>query len=1111
MAKERMRRGVSVVLALLLAVSTAGATLCWIDRSQHKTNALFGEARSYSVTLHKYEKAPDGTVTEDVVPGAEFYLYKTGDPAEQIGGRYVTDADGKIAISDIAPGDYYFLETNPGRGYTYDRDGGSKIDRYDFNISSHLNDLEVTVHAYNIRLHGGFVIEKTVIGVETDDEFEFTVTFSDDGVYAYKLDGAGAEIPLASGGTIQLRHGQKAIFEGIPTGVTYTVVETPAEGYTTTSENHQGTITDEGAAAGFTNTAIAVPPGSLTVTKTVTGKPPDLEETFEFTVAIGDTTETITLAHGESKTYENLPLGTPYTITENDYTADGYITTPTEGYTGTVTGNHTLPFVNTYDDGSDAPGSLLIRKTVTGAETDKQFTFTVTIGDETETVTLGHGESKLYENIPAGAVYSVEETPDSEYRTSVNINGSISNTNAIAGAIAPDYTTEIEFINAQQPDVRDITLTVKKTVIGNAPAGYEDLEFSFVLAVQGREPEPFRLKPGQTAGFVLPAGAPYTVTETDIPAGWSLVHVTNGAGTAADALVAEFTNRYDGEILIDISGEKTWVYGNASVTLPEEITLRLKNGDTVVQTATVKPDASGKWTYTFTDIPKYHDGAEIKYTVEEIPVSSWKPGYNDDNLDVVNTYVPPAVLEAIPVEKAIVGGTPKTQARFRFLLTAPDGAPLPGGGNTVTVTGAGTGSFGGITYDTPGTYTYTISEADTGADGYTYDESVYALRVVVAEQGGALAVTSKTLTKNGGPADKALFTNAYESGDETGVRVTKLWQDDNAANRPGSVKVQLYRDGAAYGSPVVLNNGNGWTHTWSGLKKGPAWTVDEPDVPTGYTRTISGDAVNGFTITNSRKGGPPEPEKTSVKVTKAWADSGNPNRPASVKVQLYKDGSAQGNPVILSAGNKWTYTWTGLEKGPAWTVDEPDVPTGYTRTISGDAVNGFTITNRRGSVPPSEKITIRGSKSWDHRDNPAAKQPKSISLILYIKADGVIVRQREITAADHWSWSIQVDKYDENGREIVYTVDEARMDDYAKKVIEYSLQNDYYPGWNTDLPYPDKPYVPGAPGTPSLPKTDDTGHLALWLALMFLSVLGLAAVILLKRRSRHGTTKKRRR
>jgi len=141
--------------------------------------------------------------------------------------------------------------------------------------------------------------------------------------------------------------------------------------------------------------------------------------------------------------------------------------------------------------------------------------------------------------------------------------------------------------------------------------------------------------------------------------------------------------------------------------------------------------------------------------------------------------------------------------------------------------------------------------------------------------------------------------------------------------------------------------------------------------------------------------------------------------------------------------------------------------------------------------PGGEEIVVSGKKTWDHGGNPAAKRPDSITVV--IKADGAVVIQRLITAANHWAWSFKLPKYGKDGGEIAYAVDEARFEDYVKMVDGYNLTNIYMPGHNTDEPWP--------PGVRP-PKTDDTGNLPLWLALMGVSLAGLAAVMIILRRKR---------
>ena len=88
--------------------------------------------------------------------------------------------------------------------------------------------------------------------------------------------------------------------------------------------------------------------------------------------------------------------------------------------------------------------------------------------------------------------------------------------------------------------------------------------------------------------------------------------------------------------------------------------------------------------------------------------------------------------------------------------------------------------------------------------------------------------------------------------DETiDVAVKKIWEGEGP--HPGSILVQLFRDGEPYGEPVALNADSGWTCTWTGLTEFHTWTVDEVSVPEGYVKTISGNIDDGFVIINTKQ------------------------------------------------------------------------------------------------------------------------------------------------------------------------------------------------------------------------------------------------------------------
>ncbi len=263
----------------------------------------------------------------------------------------------------------------------------------------------------------------------------------------------------------------------------------------------------------------------------------------------------------------------------------------------------------------------------------------------------------------------------------------------------------------------------------------------------------------------------------------------------------------------------------------------------------------------------------------------------------------------------------------------------------------------------------------------------------------------------------------------TSVTVTKAWSDaDNQDGlRPESVTVQLKMNGENKGEPVTLGNGN-WSHTWTDLiaQSGGVtheYTVEEVNVPAGYTESVTGSAANGYTITNTHA-----PEKTSVKVTKNWDDNENQDgkRPTSIQVQLYADGVEEGEPVTLNADNEWTYTWNvpvnkagAVKQAVTYTVDEVKVPAEYEKDITGSAANGYLITNTHAPEQTSVKVT----KKWDDNNNQDGIRPESVNIVLMNGEDQVA--SATLNKENNWTTTFDnLDKY-AGGKEIAYTVKES--------------------------------------------------------------------------------------
>ena len=118
------------------------------------------------------------------------------------------------------------------------------------------------------------------------------------------------------------------------------------------------------------------------------------------------------------------------------------------------------------------------------------------------------------------------------------------------------------------------------------------------------------------------------------------------------------------------------------------------------------------------------------------------------------------------------------------------------------------------------------------------------------------------------------FTITNTNKETVDVSGTKSWDDDSDRDgvRPVSITVNLMRDGAKADSRTVTPDASGmWAYAFAGLPKHDpadgheyAYTVTEEAVP-GYATSVNGtDIVNSYT-----------PGKTSVTVTKAWADANN--------------------------------------------------------------------------------------------------------------------------------------------------------------------------------------------------------------------------------------------
>ena len=508
----------------------------------------------------------------------------------------------------------------------------------------------------------------------------------------------------------------------------------------------------------------------------------------------------------------------------------------------------------------------------------------------------------------------------------------------------------------------------------------------------------------------------YTVTEDAV----------DGYTTESDGY--NFINTHQPETT-EITGTKTWNdANNQDGKRPESITVILLANGTEKTRQAVTADEAGNWTYTFKDLPKYANGQEITYTVAEEEVTDYTTTYDGSN--ITNSYTPGKTSatvtkiwndaenqdgkrpESITVSLLADGKeTGKTvtlsvENNWKQTIsdlpekadgkaieytwteeTLPEGYELTDNSKNGTVTTL-TNTYAPET--TSITVTKTWDDADN-QDGKRPESIVVNLlangeiaasQTVKADEAGNWTYTFKDLPKyaNGKEitytvteeavegyetsVDGFNITNTYTT-ETTEVKGSKTWNDaDNQdGKRPESITVRLLANGEEKDSQTVTADENGnWTYSFEKLPKYEAgkeilYTVTE-DAVADYTTEIT-----GYDITNSYA-----PGKTSVTVTKAWADNDDRggHRPKEIKVQLKADGENSGEEITLNAENNWTYTWSDLDqkkagKDIAYTVEETGKAVGYISTVTGNAEEGFIITNTITSVKIS-KVDITDQK-----------------------------------------------------------------------------------------------------------------------------------------------------
>lgn len=359
----------------------------------------------------------------------------------------------------------------------------------------------------------------------------------------------------------------------------------------------------------------------------------------------------------------------------------------------------------------------------------------------------------------------------------------------------------ITITNKYDPTHGKLKLT--KTFAGkvtSAPAGFDA---EFVVTGPDNYSRTINWSEFEGGHYVIEGLNPgtYFVTETinGTPAAYTVATTYIGSGEVEAGETAEVTvtNTYsDNPETIDITVNKVWAGEDTTNRRPSEVRVELTSG--AFGSAATLSESNG-WSYTFEDLPKYANGKEVVYGVNEISiVSRYTPSYgsitpvdgstNAYSITVTNTYQ--GVEFSVPVYKVVNGdNAPAENFEFDVAINKLRVDPTPEqyvsyGGAVVTAQGAngtvasyadgklsiqtnGKGEYLAWLYfvvpkDEAGKFAVSISEKDGGAAGWTYDGSEWL--VTVDCSGSTPTYTSQKagpVVINEAAVQPPTFTNSY--------------------------------------------------------------------------------------------------------------------------------------------------------------------------------------------------------------------------------------------------------------------------------------------------------------------------------------------------------------
>lgn len=925
---------------------------------------------------------------------------------------------------------------------------------------------------------GSLRIAKVLAGnaaVDTD-QFTFTIALTDpknlplsgtfDCVHSGDAEKTTVSLDAEGKADITLRGGENIVLSGLLTGTKYTVTEADslAKGYTTVIAGDIGAIGNDDHVNDvlFTNTRNT---GNLTISKTLGGNAPDADRAFAFEMALtngdmpvdrtyaceatgGKEQDSITvtggkaaftLQGGQSLTILGIYVGTAYTVTEADESADAYIPMPlTREHSGTIaiSTEEETGTVAAFTNLRDAT-SLTVRKTLAGnaADQDKAFVMYITL--------TGSGPVEVDRTYPCETGSAVDSVSFTDGQASVSLKGGqwVTITDIPVGTayqvVEADYTAE-GYLTTYLPDADPHTMTETGSTVTvvNTRNTYGALVVSKNVAGAAADPE-------KDFAFDL------ALRRSD--------------SLSVDGIYpCERTNSVTGDI---VSETLTITDGEGSLTLKANESLSIPG----ILTGT---------TYTLT---------ETDYRAEgyfPTPSSGVRTGViTDVNRSYAAPFVNTRGAGKLLLSKTVAGNAADPDKRFTFEVRfsrtdgiAVDGTyeaelndngassaasvTVSGGVALVTLKHGQSLTIKAILRDTH----YVVTENSYAVDGYSTEPASrqYSGNLSEDEQ---TAYAPFTNTRNVGSlaVSKTLAGNGASTSLSFGFRVTLTRTDSIPVNQTYACEVT---SGASVSKQTITFAAGTASFT---LQGGQRMTIYSIPTGTRYTLSENSYAIDGYTTQASGANGTiGTGQSTAGFVNTRWigtltvrkALAGNAadtehsfpfditlsdNTGLTVSGTFTATGAQRsvtfrGGKATVSLKGGESVTIQNLLSGWTYSVAEVEANTdGYITTASGASgvipYGGTTalFTNERNIEQAYRRITV--TKTWADENNKDSVRPEKISVYLF--AGDKIIDKKETSAVDRWTCLFEnLPVFNSDGSTIQYRIVEGAIAKYYARYTD---------------------------------------------------------------------------